>query len=298
MSVVPVTLGHRHVASAGHELAALAAFEFIRAHGGEIPLGILRTVVPAAPDACLQALERWGTMSFRDVAARAIRCAQEGFLRHQVMIDFVRSYADDYRQFPDNMAIWLPGGAVPALGTRLVQADLARTLRFLCDEERAAGNALCATPSDPSWDVPVVPGTGLAISSRGSQSWAVRGQLRPTPRLAGAGHGREPGRRSDHRRARRARPRRRAHRAADARGGRRVCGAPRPGERRHRGRGRPPPHEPRARLLSLRAGGRGRSARCCCPRRGHKASRRRACCGYRYSGNVSSRRSISSVMRR
>jgi gamma-glutamyltranspeptidase/glutathione hydrolase len=101
---------------------------------------ILRTVVPAAPDACLQALERWGTMSFRDVAARAIRCAEEGFLRHQVMIDYVRSYADDYRQFPDNMAIWLPGGAVPALGTRLVQADLARTLRFLCDEERAAGD--------------------------------------------------------------------------------------------------------------------------------------------------------------
>src|SRR5262249_30725092 len=35
----------------------------------------------------------------------------------------------------------------------------------------AAGNAFSATPSDVSTDTPVVPGTGLAVSSRGSQSW-------------------------------------------------------------------------------------------------------------------------------
>ena len=29
---------------------------------GEVPIGILRTVVPAAPDANIQALGRWGTM--------------------------------------------------------------------------------------------------------------------------------------------------------------------------------------------------------------------------------------------
>jgi gamma-glutamyltranspeptidase/glutathione hydrolase len=29
-----------------------------------------------------------------------------------------------------------------------------------------------ATPSDPSFDMPVIPGTGLCPSSRGSQSWA------------------------------------------------------------------------------------------------------------------------------
>ena len=33
----------------------------------------------------------------------------------------------------------MPGGDVPAPGERLVQADLGRTLQFLCDEERAAG---------------------------------------------------------------------------------------------------------------------------------------------------------------
>ena len=38
---------------------------------------------------------------------------------------------------------------------------------------RATGSA--RPPSDTSWDTPVVPGTGLAVSSRGAQSWAVHG---------------------------------------------------------------------------------------------------------------------------
>src|SRR3712207_3118911 len=48
---------------------------FERAHGGTIPLGILRTVVPAAPDAWILALSRYGSMGFGDVAHFAIRHA-------------------------------------------------------------------------------------------------------------------------------------------------------------------------------------------------------------------------------
>src|SRR5215469_4842058 len=46
---------------------------FQREHGGKIPKGVLRTVVPAAPDAWITALRRYGTMSFGDVAAAATR---------------------------------------------------------------------------------------------------------------------------------------------------------------------------------------------------------------------------------
>src|SRR6478752_4016450 len=50
--------------------------EFFRKHcGGMIPDGVLRTVVPAAPDAWITALERFGTMSFGECAAAAIRFA-------------------------------------------------------------------------------------------------------------------------------------------------------------------------------------------------------------------------------
>ncbi len=42
---------------------------FQRRNGGKIPQGILRTVVPAAPDAWITALEHFGTMSFGDCAS-------------------------------------------------------------------------------------------------------------------------------------------------------------------------------------------------------------------------------------
>ena len=39
----------------------------------------------------------------------------------------------------------------------------------------AQGNTFSATPSDVSYDSPIIPGTGLCPSSRGFQSWAVPG---------------------------------------------------------------------------------------------------------------------------
>ena len=122
--------------------AALDVDGYIERHGGEIPLGVRRTVVPAAPSACLTALERWGTMRFSDVAARAAGYASEGFARHPVMIDYITQFADRYRNFPDNVSIWLADGAPPAVGSLLIQADLGRTLHYLIDQDRAAGDRL------------------------------------------------------------------------------------------------------------------------------------------------------------
>ena len=40
MSIVPVTRGHHYVVSAGHELAALAAFEALENGGNAIDAGV------------------------------------------------------------------------------------------------------------------------------------------------------------------------------------------------------------------------------------------------------------------
>src|SRR5262245_19184949 len=69
---------------------------FQRNHDGHIPEGILRTVVPAAPDAWITALERYGTMSFGDVAAAAIRFARDGFPMHAFMAGQLKTSADSY----------------------------------------------------------------------------------------------------------------------------------------------------------------------------------------------------------
>jgi len=111
---------------------------FVEQHGGAVPYGILRTVVPAAPDAWILALERYGTLGFGDVAAAAIRYAREGFTMHPVMAHFIDRYADGYRRWPANAAIWLPGGRSPREGELFVQTDLARSIQFMADEERAA----------------------------------------------------------------------------------------------------------------------------------------------------------------
>src|SRR5688572_15053891 len=44
-----------------------STLDYFRSLANEIPPGLARTVVPAAPDAWCTALERWGTMSFADV---------------------------------------------------------------------------------------------------------------------------------------------------------------------------------------------------------------------------------------
>jgi gamma-glutamyltranspeptidase/glutathione hydrolase len=111
---------------------------FAQRHGGRIPDGVLRTVVPAAPDAWITALERFGTMSFGDCAAAAIRFAAEGFPMYPLMAELIALHADDYRRWPSSAAIYLPGGRPPRPGEIFVQRDLGRTLQYLADEERAA----------------------------------------------------------------------------------------------------------------------------------------------------------------
>jgi len=75
--------------------------------------------------------------------------------------------------------------------------DLDGDTSYVCVVDRQ-GNAFSATPSDVSWESPVIPGLGFCPSSRGSQSWAVPGhassvapgkrpRLTPNPALARRG---------------------------------------------------------------------------------------------------------------
>ena len=111
---------------------------FQREHGGKIPKGVLRTVVPAAPDAWITALRRYGTMSFGEVAAGAIRFAREGFPMYPLMAASLKRHEPDHRTWPSTAAIFLPGGRVPEVGEVFRQTDLAGSLQYMADEERAA----------------------------------------------------------------------------------------------------------------------------------------------------------------
>jgi gamma-glutamyltranspeptidase/glutathione hydrolase len=109
---------------------------FARKHGGKIPPGVERCVVPAAPDAWITALAKFGTMSFGEVASAAIRFASQGFPMYPIMSEFIRTNVDKYSRWPSSKKVFLPKGRPPEVGEVFVQADLGRTLQYLADEER------------------------------------------------------------------------------------------------------------------------------------------------------------------
>jgi gamma-glutamyltranspeptidase/glutathione hydrolase len=117
--------------------AAVTPDLFIREHAGVLPIGLLRTLVPGAPAAWLTALERYGSMSFAEVAQAAIRLARDGFAIDEFMCAVIEDNVEGYRRWPSNAAIYLPGGRPPRPGERFVQRDLATTLQHMSDEEAA-----------------------------------------------------------------------------------------------------------------------------------------------------------------
>src|ERR1043166_9480459 len=89
---------------------------FQKRHGGKIPSGILRTVVPAAPDAWITALKRYGTMGFGEVAASAIAFARDGFPVYPLMAEIIAEHEAEYRAFPSTVALSLPHARPPRIG--------------------------------------------------------------------------------------------------------------------------------------------------------------------------------------
>jgi len=119
---------------------AIERDHFKKHHAGKIPQGILRTVVPAAPDAWITALERFGTMSFGEVAESAIGFARDGFPVYPLMSEIVTEHEAEYRRFPSNVAIYLPQDRPPQPGEIFVQKDLAATIQYMADQETAVRN--------------------------------------------------------------------------------------------------------------------------------------------------------------
>tara|TARA_R110000787_G_scaffold143488_1_gene257160 strand:+ start:49747 stop:51504 length:1758 start_codon:yes stop_codon:yes gene_type:complete len=119
------------------KLASVDYFE--REHGGAMPEGLARTVVPAAPAAWIEALIRYGTMSYGDVARFAASYAREGFPTYPVFAQFIADNENAYRRTAAGADIYLPGGRPPVVGDIFVQSDLAATIQYMIDEEAAAG---------------------------------------------------------------------------------------------------------------------------------------------------------------
>jgi gamma-glutamyltranspeptidase/glutathione hydrolase len=112
----------------------------------------------------------YGDPEFVDVPMQAMLSADYAKARRR-LIDPERAHAG----MPPAGDPWHANGAVaPWRGLSPAPPRTVETLdtTYVCAVDRR-GNIFSATPSDGCMNAPITPGTGLGISSRGSQSWAV-----------------------------------------------------------------------------------------------------------------------------
>lgn len=79
-------------------------------HHGELPQGLPCSVVPAAPDAWLTALESFGRLSFGAVADPTIRLARNGYPVYEFQRANIAKRRDAYTAYPSTAAVFLPDG--------------------------------------------------------------------------------------------------------------------------------------------------------------------------------------------
>ena len=101
--------------------------------------GLDPAVVPGALHAALTVLERWGTMSFEEVAAPAIEYAEKGFPLRQSTAAAIGRQLKFFETWPDNKKYWLkPDGSAYKPGETIALPALANTLKRMVEAERSA----------------------------------------------------------------------------------------------------------------------------------------------------------------
>jgi gamma-glutamyltranspeptidase / glutathione hydrolase len=98
---------------------------------GLTTIGWLAVGVPGTVSGLEYARQKYGTMTREALIEPAIRLAEDGFILDQGDVDMLASEADGLGKFPATSEIFLKNGQPFAAGERLVQPDLAETLRLV-----------------------------------------------------------------------------------------------------------------------------------------------------------------------
>ena len=101
--------------------------------------GLDPAVIPGTLHAALTVLEKWGTMSFEDVATPAIEYAEKGFPLRESTARAIRSNLKFFESWPDNQKYWLkPDRSMYKPGETIRLPALARTLKRMVEAEKEA----------------------------------------------------------------------------------------------------------------------------------------------------------------
>ncbi len=89
--------------------------------------------VPGTPANWAAAAERYGTKPLAELLQPAIALARDGFPVNETFAAQIRRNRDRFEAFTSTRALYLPGGNVPAIGSRFRNPDLARTYHLLAE---------------------------------------------------------------------------------------------------------------------------------------------------------------------
>jgi len=132
----PGMAGPESIDGLGRWPASFTLEEYRATYGDDMPVGVARSVTPAACDAWLTALARHGRLTLADVLAPNIELA-EGFPVYPRLARAIATLEGRLRQWPSSARVFLPNGRAPKVGELLVQKDLAGLFRALVVIERA-----------------------------------------------------------------------------------------------------------------------------------------------------------------
>ena len=141
--VAPIILYHAEsdelvtISGLGRFPKAATLDYYLDRYGGDLPEGIPRSVVPAAPDAWMTALEKYGTMSFEEVVTPCIELSEKGYPTRPGFTGALERWEPVWRQWPYNVELFALNGRIHQPGEIFVQKDLARSFRRLVEVERA-----------------------------------------------------------------------------------------------------------------------------------------------------------------
>ena len=111
--------------------------DYMKRYGGEIPLAMPRSVVPAACDAWITALQLYGTMTFEQVVSPSLELAEKGVPTSYNTSGGIKRYKENVENHPGTVELFMPGGKPLQHGDVFVQKDLAQVFRQMIEVERA-----------------------------------------------------------------------------------------------------------------------------------------------------------------
>ncbi|WP_165831558.1 gamma-glutamyltransferase [Legionella qingyii] len=133
---------HKNIFIDGRETAPLAAKKdmYLAPDGSVIPglslNGGLAAAIPGEPAALVYIAKNYGRLPLAKTLAPAIKIAQEGFLVDKQLSSFLKNAdrLEQIKKYPATAKIFLNNGRPYLIGERLIQTDLANTLKLIAEK--------------------------------------------------------------------------------------------------------------------------------------------------------------------